>query len=144
MFPISKKCGINRSLSHYPWSCPTTKQLLRLTALAKNMYKTARGVKTDTKIHLGRSKAIFLKHYHIEEIGQTILMGPQYDHSTHIFCRSISSSKDKKKWENTKSVETFSKTEFILLTTHDLKFIYSEKANKIWRNLQKQLKLLSM
>ena len=97
MFPISKKCGINRSLSHYPWSCPTTKQLLRLTALAKNMYKTARGVKTDTEIHLGRSKAIFLKHYHIEEIGQTILMGPQYDHSTHIFCRSISSSKDQKK-----------------------------------------------
>ena len=45
---------------YYPWSCPTTKQLLRLTALAKNMYKTARGVKTDTEIHLGRSKAIFL------------------------------------------------------------------------------------
>ena len=60
-------------------------------------------MKTDTEIHLGRSKAIFLKHYHIEEIGQTILMGPQYDHSTHIFCRSISSSKDQKKTEKIQS-----------------------------------------
>ena len=36
------------------------KTIVETNRIGKNMYKTARGVKTDTEIHLGRSKAIFL------------------------------------------------------------------------------------
>ena len=58
------------------------------------MYKTARGVKTDTEIHLGRSKAIFLtlsyRRNRANYFDGPIKRSP-------FFCRRISSSKEQKK-----------------------------------------------